>query len=404
MRYHKIFFLRQGCYQLIISAVCVSIALHYAPLEAQVIDDGYIRIYDGPPYPSWGMWGGPGDPDERMFIWNSYKIQLVAGEDNLSSSSMGQRSLALGSHVRPWGDSSVAIGKNVTTYPDVSFAAGENIFMPNSTEAQLGQVAIGYDLYTRQQGAVALGYSSYANGKGAFAVGSANDAKGWGSVAMGFSTVVDLSTTSRGAYAIGYGLIVQDQDAFVVGKYNDLGRGSGDYAFVVGNGTPSQRSDAFWVDKDGNATVKSNLTVLGNIMQNESSLTGGITVNSGGSSFVRTSTTNSEHAVHFEAYLDDESGNYPEGHPAGRIYGTNTIYQDSGQTGNWGSQALVLEATDGWDDEDYNEYQLVLASNGNVGIGKSEPQAKLHVAGDTVIDGTLTVATPSGDISMGAFQ
>ena len=67
-------------------------------------------------------------------------------------------------------------------------------------------------------------------------------------------------TDDSGGYsaALGYNLIASGDYQTVIGKYNFKDR-NGDYAFIIGNGIPAARRDAFRVGWDGNTFVSGNL-------------------------------------------------------------------------------------------------------------------------------------------------
>jgi predicted acyltransferase (DUF342 family) len=97
--------------------------------------------------------------------------------------------------------------------------------------------------------------------------------------AMGkHSLATGLNTTASGEHstAMGYNTTASDHGSFVIGQYNDAlslvtTDGSADQynanntAFVIGNGTaPDNKSDAFKVAYNGDATIGKDLTIKGN--------------------------------------------------------------------------------------------------------------------------------------------
>ena len=96
-----------------------------------------------------------------------------------------------------------------------------------------------------------MGYKTTASGNQSTTMGYQTTASGANSTAMGYNTIA-AGTTST---AIGY--------------YNN----TTDALFVIGNGTISDRSDAFKVDSDGNVTASG--TISGSTFKgNGSELTG----------------------------------------------------------------------------------------------------------------------------------
>ena len=106
--------------------------------------------------------------------------------------------------------------------------------------------------------AVAMGYQSTASGIRSTAMGNNTTASGDSSTAMGKQT------------------IASDYASLVIGQYNSSGYSvtnnatsfnTANTAFVIGNGTDSSnKSDAFKVMFNGDATVSNDLTVSGDVV------------------------------------------------------------------------------------------------------------------------------------------
>lgn len=106
----------------------------------------------------------------------------------------------------------------------------------------------------------AQGIRTYAKGYAAFTSGADTEASEAVAVAMGKSAkatarasfAMGESVTASGSQsvAMGYGTTAKQQAQAVVGKYN---ADNADALFIVGNGSASARSNAFVVDKSGNA-------------------------------------------------------------------------------------------------------------------------------------------------------
>ncbi len=77
----------------------------------------------------------------------------------------------------------------------------------------------------------------------------------------------NVVATGQYATAMGYSTEAQSFKSFVIGTYNVLGGNTSssvgtDPLFVVGNGTSSSnRSNAFTVNKDGNAILQGSLQI-----------------------------------------------------------------------------------------------------------------------------------------------
>ena len=114
---------------------------------------------------------------------------------------------------------------------------------------------------------IASGDYSHAEGLSTRTLGNYSHAEGYGTTASGIYSHAEGSiTTASGHYshAGGYHTTANQTYQTVVGKYNtykEEENNKTDKLFIVGNGTAdNKRSNAFIVDKDGNATVQNNIT------------------------------------------------------------------------------------------------------------------------------------------------
>ena len=135
---------------------------------------------------------------------------------------------------------------------------------------------------------VAMGYNTTASGDQSTAMGRSSTASGARSTAMGYnttasginSTAIGRKSVASGYYSttLGYDTRASDFTSTVIGQYNNslssiTTNGSAtsydadNTAFVIGNGTDdSNRSDAFKVMFNGDATVSNDLTVSGDVV------------------------------------------------------------------------------------------------------------------------------------------
>lgn len=120
---------------------------------------------------------------------------------------------------------------------------GENIAFGHYSTAKGYQNVAGGDHST------VIGSNNLASGKMSFAGGNGSIASGEGAVTFGKGT----QATAAYATALGEGTIANTINSMVVGSYNDSLVNN--VLFVVGNGTASQRNNAFIVHGDGRATV-----------------------------------------------------------------------------------------------------------------------------------------------------
>ena len=148
-----------------------------------------------------------------------------------------------------------------------------------------GTLATGRDTKAIGDWSTAMGYKSESNGNNSIAMGNRSKANGYTSLAMGYDAFANAQySTAIGQYieangdhstAMGRASYANDYSSFVIGYYNLSGltvTGSAtqpnpaNTAFVIGNGTYSNRSDAFKVMANGDTTVSNDLTVGGDIV------------------------------------------------------------------------------------------------------------------------------------------
>ena len=132
---------------------------------------------------------------------------------------------------------------------------------------------------------VAMGDGSSASGTASTAMGASTSASGGYSTAMGFfttasgnfSTASGSISTASGSYstAMGNSTTASDYASVVIGQYNSSGSSvtnnatsfsTSNTAFVIGNGTSGNLSDAFKVLFNGDTTVSNDLTVSGDVV------------------------------------------------------------------------------------------------------------------------------------------
>ena len=153
-----------------------------------------------------------------------------------------------------------------------------------TTASGSGTLATGRDTEAIGDWSTAMGYESKANGNNSIAMGNRSEANGSTSLAMGFqafangeySIAMGQWSEAIGSHstAMGKSSKANDYSSLVIGYYNLSGftvTGSAtqanpaNTAFVIGNGTYSNRSDAFKVMANGDTTVSNDLTVGGDI-------------------------------------------------------------------------------------------------------------------------------------------
>lgn len=134
-----------------------------------------------------------------------------------------------------------AFAKN-SIYGDTAISLGR----ASGSQAGTNSSAIGLETF-------AYANYSHAEGQNTTAGGVAAHAEGW-----------LTNATGTGSHAEGYGTIVTANYAHVQGTFN-LRDSAGLYLDIVGNGTSnSARSNAYTLDKRGNAWFKGNIKIGGN--------------------------------------------------------------------------------------------------------------------------------------------
>jgi len=228
--------------------------------------------------------------DNDFFAGAQGEYALAAGNTTQAS---GIASVAMGWFTKAIGDTSIALGDFSYANGDYSIAIGHNNQANQNYSVAIGSgakalgvrsVALGYNTEASQNFATAMGESTVssgissvamgaettASGNSSFAMGDSNIASGNTSVALGVITQAsgdyslamgnNVQVSSFAASALGYNLINDDSYATVVGQNNDNTTTSS-ALFQVGNGvSTANRTNAFTVFRNGNATLTGTLT------------------------------------------------------------------------------------------------------------------------------------------------
>ena len=203
-------------------------------------------------------------------------VAFSAGRGTIAS---GNYSTAMGYGTTASGYYSTAMGFDTTASGDYSTAMGYN-----TSAIGFASTAMGFDTTASGGYSTAMGYRTSAYGANAIAMGNETETNGNNTVAMGFntfagganSTAMGDSTSASGANSTTMGIETRSGDyaSLVIGQYNSSGFSATDAnnyspsntAFVIGNGiNDSNRSDAFKVMFNGDATVSNDLTVSGDV-------------------------------------------------------------------------------------------------------------------------------------------
>ena len=196
-----------------------------------------------------------------------------------STSNGGLRSSAIGAWSNAAADYSFASGRSTT-----ASGYGSTVFGRNSTSSGDYSTAMGYNTHASGVYSTAMGYQSTASGNYSKAIGYESTASGTRSFAGGLQTVASgggsfafhSGTTASGtnSTALGRVTVASDYASVVIGQFNSSGSSvtnsassfsTSNTAFVIGNGTSGNLSDAFKVMFNGDVTVSNNLTVVGEV-------------------------------------------------------------------------------------------------------------------------------------------
>ncbi len=215
---------------------------------------------------------------------NSTAMGIATEASGTGSTAMGWQTKAIGARSTAIGYKSEAQGVNSIAMGYLTIASGEqSTAMGAYSEAsEYSSVAMGENTTASGENSTAMGEASQAIGENSTAMGDATQAIGENSTAMGLTTIasgyvataIGRSSTAIGtaSAAMGVSTTASDYGSLVIGQYNSAGSSvttdqqslmfnTQNTAFVIGNGTENNRSDAFMVMFNGDATLAGNLSV-----------------------------------------------------------------------------------------------------------------------------------------------
>jgi hypothetical protein len=179
----------------------------------------------------------------------------------------------------PSGNDASAIGLSTTASGVRSTAMGAGTLASGAASTAMGQSTTASGNYS-----TAMSYDTTASGGYSTAMGRETTASGTGSTAMGYKTTASedyclatgFYTTASGARstAMGNYTTASDFGSLVIGQYNSSGSSvtnnatsfnTANTAFVIGKDS-SNKSEAFKVMINGDATVSNDLTVSGDVV------------------------------------------------------------------------------------------------------------------------------------------
>ena len=158
------------------------------------------------------------------------------------------------------GSGNIAISSGLQNLVDGTATGSiRQIYAIDDTTNPLGQNAAAFGYNTKAIGprSHAEGYSTIASGNNSHVEGTSTNATGTNSHAEGAGT----EASGVNSHASGWYTTAQRKSQTTLGEYNILDTGGtdgttrGNYAFIIGNGKSSSRSNAFTVAWDGVATA-----------------------------------------------------------------------------------------------------------------------------------------------------
>jgi len=154
----------------------------------------------------------------------------------------------------------------------ISFSMNAQISTNNTSNSGQDASAIGVNTTASGTISTVMGADTTASGTLSTAIGAGSNASGNISTAMGFYTTASGDNST----AMGFYTTASDYGSLVIGQYNSSGSSVTDNAdnfstsntaFVIGNGAySSNKSDAFKVMFNGDATIGNDLTVSGDVV------------------------------------------------------------------------------------------------------------------------------------------
>lgn len=167
----------------------------------------------------------------RSIVANNYALNKASGE--------GSASFGSGNNVSGGHSFSAGYGNNVTSSSATAVGQQNTVSGNYGFSTGFGNSATGED-------STAGGNNSAANGFSSFAHGVKVTASGYGAAAFG---LWDAKATGQGTFALGENNEASNAYSMVMGRF--VWKKSDNDIFTIGNGSPSGRSNAFRVTKNG---------------------------------------------------------------------------------------------------------------------------------------------------------
>ena len=191
--------------------------------------------------------------------WNNSSLILKNGEIGIEEFEDGSKKFKFGDGKNLWKNLAYATGDSLNNILD-GIANGSirtSLSTQESIDYKLGTAA-----FAEGQGTKASGNFSHSEGFNTTSSGAYSHSEGRQTIASGsVSHAEGTETIASGirSHASGYGTVAKGENQTVIGKYN-IQDDNNEFAFIVGNGTTSLKSNAFTIDWNG--VVKANAKKL----------------------------------------------------------------------------------------------------------------------------------------------
>jgi hypothetical protein len=195
----------------------------------------------------------------------AFRAGVVSGSQ-WDDNAVGLGSIALGQNTSASGASAMAIGAYSYATGDQAVAMGNFALASGASSTAMGNATVASGVT-----ATAMGTSTTAGGTAAVAMGTFTTAIGTGSTAMGWESIA----AGNGATAMGRSTSASSYVSLVIGQYNVFGGNATEWVatdplLVAGNGSsPSSRSNALTLLKNGNLSIAGTLTQASDIRLKE---------------------------------------------------------------------------------------------------------------------------------------
>ncbi len=305
---------------------------------------------------------------------------------------------ALGSSSEAHAPISLAVGGGSKTYGDCSFAVGNEAIAQGNVSISMGEgtlsvgncsIAVGWQAQSLKAQSAAFGSRTIANGDNAFVVGDQSKANGTNSFAGGYSSVADgISSFAFGssAWAKGFGAVAMGNTSVAEGQqsvalgYNNYAKGNG--SFAAGYSSQATNEESIALGYSALAYGRQSVAL---------------------GCFAEAGTTDGLNGMAAVAIGDNANAFFDYSLALGSFIKANAegaFVIGKGISGNplmnlaenslvvgFGSPLATLYVG-----ESPNEL-----SSGNVGVGTTNPLAKLHVGGDLMLGAGTSVNKISTD-------